>query len=70
MAQMSVLLLSLLWLGAVVAGDGTYSLDDTPGLGRVFDGIGGLSGGGVSPFIISISFCCMKGAGLARSETV
>ncbi len=26
----------------------TYVLDDTGGLGRVFDGIGGLSGGGVS----------------------
>ena len=25
-----------------------YVLDDTGGLGRVFDGIGGLSGGGVS----------------------
>ena len=25
----------------------TYVLDDTPGLGRVFDGIGGISGGGV-----------------------
>ena len=25
-----------------------YILDDTVGLGRVFDGIGGLSGGGVS----------------------
>ena len=25
-----------------------YTLDDSVGLGRVFDGIGGLSGGGVS----------------------
>ena len=25
-----------------------YMIDDTPGLGRRFDGIGGLSGGGVS----------------------
>lgn len=25
-----------------------YDLDDTTGLGRSFDGIGGLSGGGVS----------------------
>ena len=25
-----------------------YMLDDSVGLGRVFDGIGGLSGGGVS----------------------
>ena len=25
-----------------------YVVDDTPGLGRRFDGIGGLSGGGVS----------------------
>lgn len=26
----------------------TYVIDDTPGYGRRFDGIGGLSGGGVS----------------------
>ena len=25
-----------------------YTLDDSAGLGRMFDGIGGLSGGGVS----------------------
>ena len=32
---------------AIVEGDDTYTLDDSPGLGRLFDGIGGLSGGGV-----------------------
>ena len=29
-----------------------YVLDDKVGLGRVFDGIGGLSGGGVSWFVL------------------
>lgn len=29
-------------------GQYTYPVDDTPGLGRVFDGIGAISGGGVS----------------------
>ena len=33
---------------SVVESDDTYTLDDSPGLGRMFDGIGGLSGGGVS----------------------
>ena len=32
---------------AVINGQ-TYILDDSKGLGRRFDGIGGLSGGGVS----------------------
>jgi len=32
----------------VEGGDVIYTLDDSPGLGRMFDGIGGLSGGGVS----------------------
>ena len=27
--------------------DGTITIDDGPGVGRMFDGIGGLSGGGV-----------------------
>ena len=39
---------------------GTYILDDTPGLGRVFDGIGGLSGGGVS-FIAKASVVFWSG---------
>ena len=43
----SISLLVILLCGVVV-GDNVYVLDDTPGLGRVFDGIGGLSGGGVS----------------------
>lgn len=29
------------------SGDKTYMLDDSAGFGRTFDGIGGLSGGGV-----------------------
>ena len=36
----------LCWRGA--AGAETYVVDDTGSKGRVFDGIGGLSGGGVS----------------------
>ena len=40
-----------------------YTLDDSVGLGRMFDGIGGLSGGGVryngrSPPRFSIHTCC------------
>ena len=38
-------LLALSWSAAV---NNQYLLDNTGGLGRVFDGIGGLSGGGVS----------------------
>ena len=34
-------------LVAVVCGQSTYDVDDTGGLGRQYDGIGGLSGGGV-----------------------
>ena len=36
-----------------VDGAETYILDDSTGVGRVFDGIGGISGGGVnfSPFV-------------------
>ena len=33
---------------ALVTGQGTYDVDDSVGLGRKFDGIGGLSGGGVT----------------------
>ena len=40
-------LLLLVALGCGTAAN-PYILDDTGGLGRVFDGIGGLSGGGVS----------------------
>lgn len=32
----------------------TYVVDDTPGLGRRFDGIGGLSGGGVRVITITV----------------
>nr|XP_005990152.2 PREDICTED: galactocerebrosidase isoform X2 [Latimeria chalumnae] len=39
----------LLLVGSVAAvAGGTYSLDDSGGLGRAFDGIGGLSGGGAT----------------------
>ena len=41
-----LLLVSLVWLFA--ASSQSYVLDDSVGLGRRFDGIGGLSGGGVS----------------------
>ena len=40
--------LSLLSLSLSLGSAQTYVLDDRPGLGRLFDGIGGLSGGGVS----------------------
>jgi hypothetical protein len=33
---------------------GAYIIDPSPGLGRQFDGIGGLSGGGVST---KVCFC-------------
>ena len=33
-----------------------YSVDDGVGLGRTFDGIGGLSGGGVSSVCFSLKF--------------
>ena len=43
--------LNLLILLAVgVSGD--YVVDDTGGVGRMFDGIGGLSGGGVCSLVI------------------
>lgn len=34
----------------IISGQFNYEVDDTPGLGRQFDGIGGLSGGGVSMY--------------------
>ena len=37
----------LLFFLPIAEGGDIYTLDDSPGLGRVFDGIGGLSGGGV-----------------------
>ncbi len=38
----------LLLVFQLEAADDTITLTDSDGLGRVFDGIGGLSGGGVS----------------------
>lgn len=38
----------LLLLCALLASSGAYVLDDSDGLGREFDGIGAVSGGGVS----------------------
>ncbi len=38
---------ALLVIASLQAAAGSYSLDDSVGLGRRFDGIGGLSGGGV-----------------------
>jgi len=43
----AVNLLALLAVG--VRGD--YVVDDTEGVGKMFDGIGGLSGGGVSSLV-------------------
>ena len=34
-----------------------YVVDDSVGLGRMFNGIGGLSGGGVSDTIYASNFC-------------
>ena len=44
---MAVLYVLLLLLGCFLICSGQYTLDDSHGVGRMFDGIGGLSGGGV-----------------------
>ena len=41
---------------SIAEGDDIYILDDSPGLGRIFDGIGGLSGGGVRSVELGILF--------------
>ena len=46
-ASMTLRAVSFLALLAVAA-SADYVVDDTNGIGRMFDGIGGLSGGGVS----------------------
>ncbi len=48
MSMWSVLLLVAIASLHMVAGRSVYNVDDSVGLGRRFDGIGGLSGGGVS----------------------
>ncbi len=48
--MVSSVALAVLILGGLVDGDYAYTLDDSPGLGRKFDGVGGLSGGGVSRY--------------------
>lgn len=40
-------LLAVLLVATIAAADESYILDDSVGLGRRFDGIGGLSGGGL-----------------------
>lgn len=40
---------------AVLSGAAPYVLDDSHGLGRRFDGIGGLSGGGVSQLLAQLA---------------
>ena len=56
----SGLIMKLIWICAVLfcaqqqLVAGKYIIDDTQGLGRRFDGIGGLSGGGVSVHIIIV----------------
>ena len=40
--------MNLLAVLVVVVNSTDYVVDDSGGLGRMFDGIGGLSGGGVS----------------------
>jgi len=51
-ANMCWRVLNLLALLAAVGAD--YIIDDSGGLGRMFDGIGGLSGGGVANTYINI----------------
>jgi len=54
MDRHSCLIMLLRWkIIAVVTvlasgGEDTYIFDDSPGLGRMFHGVGGISGGGVS----------------------
>ena len=47
------LIVLLLILQAGVSRGAPYTLDDSVGLGRRFDGIGGLSGGGVSDICLA-----------------
>ena len=56
------ILLAVLLLVACVSGSAAqaYTIDDSPGLGRTFDGIGGLSGGGVSTAVPSVCTVLMK----------
>lgn len=56
---LSVLVVSLLLL-FTSAQLLTYDLDDRKGLGRVFDGIGGLSGGGVSVSLLLLFTSCFQ----------
>ena len=49
--MLSLILLLCRLLSAAVCVTDEYVLDDRVGLGRVFDGVGGLSGGGVSWFV-------------------
>lgn len=53
--MISVMLLCLSLQSGVIRGAPIYPLDDSVGLGRRFDGIGGLSGGGVSCHRLSAS---------------
>ena len=50
----AVILVGILGQWPLRAGAQTYVLDDTVGLGRRYDGIGGLSGGGVSLYLRAI----------------
>lgn len=50
----AVILAGILGQWPLRTGAQTYVLDDTVGLGRRFDGIGGLSGGGVSLYLRAI----------------
>ena len=51
-AKMNKLLKALLVVLIIDNVCAVYVIDDSVGLGRMFNGIGGLSGGGVSPIII------------------
>lgn len=51
-AEIRCLLFLSIFLSARVCSCDEYYLDDEFGLGRSFDGIGGLSGGGVSVLVL------------------
>ena len=48
MAWLLGVIITALCLSVCLADDGTIVIDDAQGIGRYFDGIGGLSGGGVN----------------------
>ena len=62
MAICKAALFALLCVAVSKAGadDSVITIDDAPGMGRMFDGIGGLSGGGVSARLIETAFLLLN----------